>query len=251
MAQHLNQEVRRDLALFGQSPGQDLGGRCVFGFGFVLRSGAARDRACGLLQMIVDPARIDVEVFENMATQRGRHPKIQPRRQLRPQVFTPEKRLLVGVDAARFLGQISHGGLGNTGVRVLQQDLDDVDVAGFNQGVGDVLAERAAHGDRQLVLLGAVPDDADQFRVAQHRALPEDRLGDLDLVVGQLDDEFVRRVGGAGQALGEVAPHHHLAVVDELAQDVGHERALALAQHLVAIVEQIADRRGQRAAAFE
>ena len=250
LTQDLDQEVGRDLPLFDQAAGQNAGGLRLVRFRPVLFR-VARDGLGDVFELVVEPAGLDVEVFENMGAKRGGDPKVHALRQFPLQVAAFEQRLLIGVDAARFLGQIHHGRFGNLRVRIFEQGLDHVLVAGLHERVGNVLAERAAHGDHQLVLLRSMADHPNQFGIAQHLASHENRLGDLDIVVREGHDQVVRRIGGFGQALAQVAPDRHLAVVDQFAQDVGHERAFTLGQDLILLGEEIADRGGQHPAALE
>lgn len=87
----------------------------------------------------------------------------------------------------------------------------------------------------------AVGDDLDQLGIEQHFAVHEDRVRDLDLIVGQGDDQLVRRVVAVRQPFGQPLADGHLDVVDQLPQDVGHQRPFAVGQALAAAEEQIAD----------
>ena len=91
------------------------------------------------------------------------------------------------------------------------------------------------------MLEGAVLDDLDQLDVLQHLAVEQDGVGDLDLVVGQGRDELVRCVQLHRQPAGKRLAHRHFHVVDQLAQNVGHERAFALVEDVLLVEEQIAD----------
>jgi len=87
-----------------------------------------------------------------------------------------------------------------------------------------------------------VLDDLEQVRVAQHEALEQDRPRDLRGVVRELDEERGGRRRFRGQALGELAPHGHLRLAQQLAQDVGGEVELALAGRARAVDDELADR---------
>src|SRR3546814_5286722 len=55
------------------------------------------------------------------------------------------------------------------------------------------LAEVAAPGDGDLMLAAAVVNDADELFVRQQRAAQQHRLGDVELIVGQRDQQGARR----------------------------------------------------------
>ncbi len=92
-------------------------------------------------------------------------------------------------------------------------------------------------------------DDLDEVGVVQDPAPGEDGMGDLDLVVGEREHQVAGRVRLVGEALGELLAHRHLDVVDELAEDVRHERALGVGQDVVAAEEEVAHHGGQLRAA--
>ncbi len=75
-------------------------------------------------------------------------------------------------------------------------------MAGLDQGVADLLADRLAYRDRELMLERAVMDDLDQLLVAQHFAVLENDMGDGDFVIGEGEHEIARRVGLFRQFLG-------------------------------------------------
>ena len=108
--------------------------------------------------------------------------------------MTPQDRFLEGVEPRRFLDEILHGGLRNPRPRVLQEGADDVLAAGLDQGVGYVHGDGVPDGDGHLMFKGAMADGLDELRVLQYLALGEDRIGDLDIIVGQYHGEFGRRV---------------------------------------------------------
>ena len=87
----------------------------------------------------------------------------------------------------------------------------------------------------------AVMDDLHQVDVVQDVALDQHAMGDFDLVVGQRQNQFARRFRHGSETLGQFAAHRHLHVVDDLAQDVGHQRAFAVAENFLVVEEQIAD----------
>jgi hypothetical protein len=66
-------------------------------------------------------------------------------------------------------------------------------------------------------------------------------MGYLDLVIGQGDQQFPRRVGEPGQAIRQLAPQVDLDLVDQLPQDVRHQRPLAVGQRRFAGKEQVAN----------
>ena len=70
-------------------------------------------------------------------------------------------------------------------------------------------------------------------------------MGDLDFVVCEFNHEVVRRICAFGEALGDFPAHLALDVMDELAQDVAHQRPFAVAEFALAFEEQVLDRREQ------
>jgi hypothetical protein len=92
----------------------------------------------------------------------------------------------------------------------------------------------------------AVVDDLDQLVVVQDLAVEEDRMRDLDPIVGEQYDEIGRRRTLARQTVGEGLTDLDLDIVDELSENFRHERALAVAQCLPTVEEEIADRGDER-----
>ena len=74
-------------------------------------------------------------------------------------------------------------------------------------------------------------------------------MGDLDLIVGELDDELARGRRQHREALGQGAPHRHFHVMDELMEDVAHQRALAIGKDRLVVAEEVAHGIHQRLAA--
>jgi hypothetical protein len=97
----------------------------------------------------------------------------------------------------------------------------------------------------------AVLDDLDQLDVLQHGALGQDGVRHLDIVVGEDGDEIGRRAALAGQPFGQRPALAHFDVVDQVAEDVGHDRPLGIPQHGVGVEEQVADDLDEPRPAFE
>ena len=75
--------------------------------------------------------------------------------------------------------------------------------------------------------------------VFQNGAVMQNRISDLDLVIGQQLDEILGRLGNLGKLLGDDPSDRHFGVVDYLVQDVEHQGPLALGQDVVLAREQI------------
>jgi hypothetical protein len=133
--------------------------------------------------------------------------------------------------------QVVQQAFGYLGVFILDQFGDDADVAGIRQGLADLFRQGLAHGDGQLVGLGAMAHQFDQVGVVENHAVDQQRMGDLDLIIRQDQDEFLGRVVALGEPRGDVLTHRYLNLVDELAQNVAHERAFALAQAILLLQE--------------
>ena len=98
------------------------------------------------------------------------------------------------------------------------------------------------HGD--LMGFRVAPDDVDQIGILKHVAAQQDRFGDLDLVVGQGDDQVMGRLVVDRQTLGQSEPDIHFRVPDHLPEDIDDKIALALRQVMPGKVE-VADLVGQ------
>ena len=78
---------------------------------------------------------------------------------------------------------------------IVQETSDDVFLTGAHQGFGNVLAQTLAHRNGELMRHRAVLDGFDQIGVLQDVALDQDGMGNLILVIGQRDDQGMRRIG--------------------------------------------------------
>ena len=95
------------------------------------------------------------------------------------------------------------------------------------------------------MLQRTVMDDVDQFLIAEHAAFEKYRARHVDLVVRELENEIVRRIGQFRETLRQSVTHGHFDIVDQLVQDVGHEGAFAVREIQIALDIEIADGRGQ------
>ena len=95
---------------------------------------------------------------------------------------------MIGIDALGFADQIIHHMARNLGAVIVEQAGDDVFLAGLDQSLGHVLAQTLAHRNGELMLHRAVLDGLNEVGVLQHVALEQDGMGDLELVIGELDD---------------------------------------------------------------
>jgi hypothetical protein len=107
-----------------------------------------------------------------------------------------------------------------------------------------------AHGDGEAMAARALADDVDQGAVAQQLAVLKNRRRDVDLLVGEDFDHFDRGALGAGQLFRQGLADRPRHVLDQLFQDVVHQRRFVGAEFPIALVNQIADRTDQGAAAF-
>ncbi|WP_162914975.1 hypothetical protein [Desertibaculum subflavum] len=87
--------------------------------------------------------------------------------------------------------------------------------------------------------MGALAHQLDQVVVAQHRAVQDQRAGDIGLVLGELQHQLARRVGQRAQSLGEAGAHFALHVVDEAVDDAEHQPPLLVAQPRFGVEEEI------------
>ena len=67
----------------------------------------------------------------------------------------------------------------------------------------------------------------DQIVVGQDHRAPQDRLGHLQLVVGQTPDQAVRRIGGGGETGGQLGAHCLLHLVGQFGQHRAIQGGLA------------------------
>jgi len=85
-----------------------------------------------------------------------------------------------------------------------------------------------------------------QFGIVERGRAGEDRLGDGDLILRQLQQHPTRRIGNVGHTLGELRPRHRLDLVQHHRDDVVIERNLGRAGSDRG-EEAVADRAQQRA----
>jgi len=75
-------------------------------------------------------------------------------------------------------------------------------------------AEPRAAGDRDLFGKAAVAGEFGEQRILEERRVAQHRTGDFGAVAGERRDNVARRVGGAGERLGERAPDGQRGVVE-------------------------------------
>ena len=88
--------------------------------------------------------------------------------------------------------------------------------------------------------------DRNQVSVLQHHTFHKNRIGDIDLVIGQTDDQIARHIGTICQTLREAAPHPQFHALQKLVQNIERELGFPLAQRRVIIEVYIHNRLGQR-----
>src|SRR3546814_1980568 len=79
-----------------------------------------------------------------------------------------------------------------------------------------------------LMLAAAVVNDADELFVRQQRAAQQHRLGDVELIVGQRDQQGARRRRIARQAVGQALADRNFELVDQLVENVEDQVALLI-----------------------
>ena len=136
---------------------------------------------------------------------------------------------------------MGHGIARDFRVAVFQQPLDHGFFAGLYQRRAHHGADRFAHRNGELVLQSAVVNDSDQILVAQNAAFEQEREGDFTFVVRQCDDQIVGGVSAVGQLDSQMFSDADLHVLDELAQDVGHNCLFGICQGAGGPKKQIAD----------
>lgn len=88
----------------------------------------------------------------------------------------------------------------------------------LDNGLADAIGNHLAAGDGDAVLFRLLGDDLDEVVVAQDVREFEQRLGDLDLVVGELDHHVARCPVQRRQQLGHMGPRLGFHQFGELAQ---------------------------------
>src|SRR5690606_6756113 len=184
---------------------------------------------------------INLEMFEDMATQRRRDPPEHLVRKIGRNIVARDQRLLEAVDPAGFLNQILHALAGDPGVAILDQLRDHILIAIADQKVADRGVEVVALGDGEQMLLAARLDDLDKVRLGEASALEKDRAGDLDLVIGEQGDQAVRNIGEISEFFGKILPDRRLDFTQQPAENAKDERLLLLAQALLFLDEQVGD----------
>ena len=204
------------------------------------------DRALGgVLDHGIDLELVDLEIHDDLAAKRGRHPPIHPVGEIDRQIGAVDQRLLEAVHTPRFRDEIFHGAAGNFRIGILEQRLDDVLIAEFDQRIADFLIDTLADGDRETMLIGAMTDDLDEILVMQNLAVFQHGPRDLDHVVGEQADDFGRRRIDFGKAFGKLPPDRGFDRADQLDQNVAHQGAFVVVQtvlvgdeHVVHVVQQ-------------
>ncbi len=97
---------------------------------------------------------------------------------------------------------------------------------------------------------GAKPNDLDQILVPQQSRLGQDRIGDLDFVVGERAQKIAGHVAAGGELAGDDPAHRHFDVADDAVQDAVHHRPLPLAQNVTGLVEEVDHDLGKAGTAF-
>ena len=157
------------------------------------------------------------------------------------EVVAAHQRLLEAVDALQLADQVFQRAPRQDRVGVLEQLLEHAVVAVIDDRLGDLGAQRRTQRNDQQMFLAAVLDDLDQVGIAQQPAAAQDRLGHRGVVVGEEQQQLARRRVHLRQAGCQRAAHLHLHLVHEAAENLDHQRALAVAQAPVARQEQIVD----------
>ena len=242
LAQDPDHDLRRDLPGFRQPPGEfrslvhDDSGLRFVGHDF-------RNRGVeGFVQLL----GVDIELFRHVYFKGRGHPPIHALGQFPVEIGPAQYGVLVAVDAFRLFHKIFHGGLRYACVAVFQQRLDHVLIAAFHQRVGYALAEGAVHGDGKLVLQGAVANDLDEVGIVEQFALDQDRVGDLEFVIGQGDDQIMGDVVQGRQLVGEFVANRHLRGMQEATQNPGHQGPFKVGQDIVALGEKISHGVGEQ-----
>ena len=88
--------------------------------------------------------------------------------------------------------------------------------------------------------------DRNQVSVLQPHTFHKNRIGDIDIVIGQTDDQIARHIAAIRKALREVAPHPQLRALQKLVQNIERELDFPLAQRRVIVEAYIHNRLGQR-----
>ncbi|MEE2981118.1 MAG: hypothetical protein VYA71_06190 [Pseudomonadota bacterium] len=96
--------------------------------------------------------------------------------------------------------------------------------------------------------LGAVFDDLNQVDIMEHRPVKQQWVGHLDVVVRQGQHQLARRIVAVQQALRHVLAHRQFDVVNQLAENLAHQRALSVGKVYVVLDEQFLHRIEQRIA---
>ena len=91
-------------------------------------------------------------------------------------------------------------------------------LADFRERRRDADVQARAAGQHRLGARVADRRAIDQFGVGQHRRARQHHRGNLGLVAGERQNDMMGRVMGAGQRLGERAPHQRGRVVEQRGQ---------------------------------
>ena len=94
-------------------------------------------------------------------------------------------------------------------------------------------------------------DDFDQLYVLQNRALRKYRMGDFYLVIGKRLNKVAWGVHLACHPFSQLLADLHFDVMNELAQNIGHDVPFCVPQDGIGVEEQIADDLNKTRAPFD
>ncbi len=100
------------------------------------------------------------------------------------------------------------------------------------------------------MLHGPMLDNFNQLGVLQDLALEEDRVGDVNIVVGERDHQIFGRIGTLSNMLGKCLPNRGLHIIQKLTDDILYHRLVLPSQTLTVAVVEFDDGREQRRAAL-
>jgi hypothetical protein len=170
------------------------------------------------------------KALQDVAAQLHRYGPIEVRGQIRSQFGATQQRPAQRRHSAGGGDQPGQGGFRQFGARIVQQGFDRGRTADFDQRLANRSADpRAGRNDNPMgIALSA--RDSDQVGIGQLQTAQQDGPGDFDGVVGQHDDQAVRRVRFVGQPFGQCLPDLDLGIVQNVQQNIDCKDLFALAQ---------------------
>ena len=169
---------------------------------------------------------------------------ISPRSDFQSISVRPRRSAAISASAVARSTSFSSVALSNSALVLRTSRTTDDCLAMLDNGLADALGHIGAAGNGDAMLLALAADDVDQVVIAEHVGEFEQRLGDLDVVIGELDHHRARRPLQRRQQLGDMRPRLDLDQFGQLAQHfviLGDLLVVAPVRHIAEELRHVAE----------